>query len=201
MYHVRKMREDLSAARHGLKIWHLGQLVTDPVAFEKAVRGKMFATFVLAGAFSAIALPIGIAAQAASNSAWVGMMTSIIVGHAVSNIAFLFIWGWTNRDLYAQCGSPLARTKALLEDILPLLWAGLKVVAPLLFAALPINGLFAFLLDTYLRHLVRYIPIGFIMVAIEMLFFNGTYIRLMGNLFERYAGILTRRYCSASLNT
>lgn len=201
MYHVRKMREDLAAAKHGLKIWHLGQLTSDPIAFEKAVRGKLFATFVLAGAFSVIALPIGVAAQVATNSAWVGLLTPIIVGHFVSNVAFIFVWGWTNRDLYSHCGNPIARLKAICDDILPLLWAGLKVVAPLMMAALPINAVFAYLLDNYLKHLVRYLPIGFFMVAIEMLFFNGTYIRLMGNLFERYSRILTERYCGTSSST
>ena len=197
-YHVHKMREDVSAAKHGLSIWHLGTLTNNPEAFEQGVRGKMFAAFVMAGAFSVIALPIGIAAQVATKSAWVGMVTPMVLGHVISNVSFQFIWAWTNRDLYAPHRGFISKFFSLEEDLVPLQVAGLRVVAPLILLALPINSLFAFVLETYFHDLVKFIPIGIIMVAVEMIFFNGTYIRLMGNLFERYAKQLTRRYCCES---
>jgi len=200
-YHVRKMREDVSAAKHGLAIWHLGTLTHNPEAFRTGVRGKMFAAFVLAGAISVIALPIGVAAQVASNKAWVGMITPMALGHLISNVAFQFIWAWTNRDLYAPHKGLVGKFMSLEEDLVPLQLAGLRVALPLVLLALPINGTFAFILDTYFQNMVKYIPIGFIMVAVEMIFFNGTYIRLMGNLFERYSEQLTRRYCGTKEST
>jgi len=195
------MREDVAAAKHGLAIWHLGTLTHNPEAFTTGVRGKMFAAFVLSGAISVIALPIGVAAQVATNSAWVGMITPMALGHLISNIAFQFIWAWTNRDLYAPHRGLIGKIMSLEEDLVPLQLAGLRVALPLILLALPINSTFAFILETYFHNLVKFIPIGFIMVAVEMFFFNGTYIRLMGNLFERYSEQLTLRYCGTNDKT
>lgn len=198
LYHWHKFREDIAAARHGLSVWHLGQLKSNPAEFERGARGKMFGTFVISGAFACVALPAGIAVQAATKSAWMGMMTPIIVGHLMSNIAFQVIWAWTNRDLYRSERNVFRRFLSLQKDLLPLQWAGIKIVVPMILIALPINIFLAWVIETYFKDLVQYLPVGAFMVVIEMILFQGTYIRLMGNLFERYARDLAVRHCSAA---
>jgi hypothetical protein len=191
MYHVRKMREDLSAAKHGLKIWHLGTLLDDQEKFAKAARGKFFATFVIAGACAAIAFPIGWAAQAASNSFWIGMGVTILAGHTAANLSFLTIWNFTNKDLYRHRG-PFA----VFEDMLPLLWRGIKVAAFLTVIALPLNGIIVKGLETFAANAIRFLPTSAFMAMLDALLFNSTYVRLMGNLYEKYANELAAKYCS-----
>jgi len=194
VYHVRKMREDLAAAAHALKIWRLSRLEDDPAAFANAVRGKLFATFVVAGAVSTLALPLGAFAQAATNSAWAGLFWTIGIGHVLANGAFQVIWYGANRDLYAEVVGSRHRFMALQHDLMPIQWGGLKIAGVLTAIALPLNALGVVALETFAPHLIRVLPIGLLALVFDALLFNSQFVRAMGNLFERHSRRLTARY-------
>jgi len=189
-YHFRKIREDLYAAKKGLQIWHLGTLLDDRDKFAMTARGKFFATFVIAGACASVAFPIGWAAQAASNSFWIGMAVTILAGHAAANLSFLLIWMFTNKDLYKNRSG-----LAVYDDILPLLWRGIKVATWLTIIALPLNGIIVKGLETFAANAIRFLPTSAFMAMLDALLFNSTYVRLMGNLYEKYSGELADKYC------
>jgi len=192
VYHFRKIREDLIAALHGIKVWHLGKLKHDEAAFNTAARGKMFATFVMSGAFSTVALPIGAAAQAATSSAQVGFAATVGVGHGVALVAYHIIWLITNRDLYKGSANPFIEAE---KDLLPLQWGMLKVGAIFTAIAFPLNWFIVEIIHRYLSSMERYLPMSVIMVIFDVLIFNAQFVRIIGNLFERSALVLARRHC------
>jgi hypothetical protein len=193
-YHYRKIKEDLGAAKQGLKVWNLDSLRSDPVRFATAARGKMFATFVLSGACSAPALPIGMGAQAATNNAWIGMGVTILLGHTIANIAFQIIWAVTNRNLYRSHGNFVARLVAMEKDLLPLQWEVIKIATYWTAVAMPLNAVIALAIEKGLPNLIRVVPIGPFMAILDALIFNGPFVRMMGNLYERYSKVLAQRY-------
>jgi hypothetical protein len=194
-YHLRKIREDLSSAAHGLKVWHLGRLLDDPPRFATAARGKFFATFVIAGACASVALPIGHAAQASSSNFWTGMFVTIGVGHGIANLGFWIIWGTTNRDLYRSINGFGPKFVAIAKDVLPLLGRGLQIAIPLTAVALLLNVPIVGAVEKFLPASVRLLPVGVIMAIVDALMFNSHYVRLMGNLFEKYSNEMAKKYC------
>lgn len=194
LYHLRKLRQDFGAARHALRIWHLSEVVHDPAALERGFRGKMFATFVIAGLISIIALPIGAAIQVATLNAWWGLIGTIIIGHFTANASFQVIWSLTNRDLYRHWPGPWQRFLALQRDLLPMQLAGLRIVAYILVVALPFNATLALAVQHWIPGAVKVVPVNILSAIVDAALFNSTFVRLMGNLFERRATELTADY-------
>jgi len=194
VYHLTKLRQDFAAARHALQIWHLSEVVHDAPVLERAIRGKMFATFVIAGLISIVALPIGAAVQVATLNAWWGLIATILIGHFTANAGFQVIWSVTNRDLYRHWPSAWERFLALQHDLLPMQVQGLKIVAYILVVALPFNATLAMAVQHWVPGAVKVVPVNILSALVDAALFNSTFVRLMGNLFERHATVLTGYY-------
>jgi hypothetical protein len=197
LYHWRKIREDVSASRAALKNWHLSE-ISDPCTFEKAARGKLFSTFVIAGLISMIALPAGAAVQAATANAYWGLAATIVTGQTVAFLAYQAIWFSSNRDLY-RTGSVFQNFRRLQHDLLPMQWEGLKIVSLFISLGLPFLAVISWLLQHFAPGAVRVVPISVIAAVLDALLFNSNFVRAMGNLFEKHARVLTRRYTESAI--
>lgn len=200
-YHVRKIREDVRAARHALKNRDLETMRCDVAAFATAIRGRLFAAYFLVGPFALIGFVVGTWYQYATALPYEGIATyliTLLVGNIGSTLGFQLIWAAAHRRLYwggapGQGGGWLG----LWRDLLGLQWRGFKLFVVASALIIPLLALLLALLDRLAPQFVSVVPVAATASTLELFFVHGTLVRLMGDLFERESVRIAENHCVA----
>lgn len=196
-YHLKRIVEDLRAARHALAQWDLDTLRSDEAALARAIRGRMFATFLLSGLFGVFGPILGTANQYVTKNPYEGFFVGLIVANLFGTIGYQIIWWVAHQKMYrARKGPGIPRFLALERDLLPLQWDGIRFTALFLLITVPIMlGLIA-VIHHFAEPLAQVIPFPVIMVAVETLIIHSSLVRVMGDLFEKHAARVSHNYLS-----
>lgn len=195
LYHLRQAREDLRASRHALRNYRFDAVRHDQGMLARTMRGKLFGTFFVAGIFNLSGVITGTAAQAATQNPWVGLFTTIIVASIVSTTAYQIVWAMTNRDLYHRFfRSRWQRFVAIERDLLPIQLTGFKFALAFGLISVPLTSLLIIVLEPISPYLVRIIPMGVVVATLDAILVSGTFVRIMGDLFEVHSVRLANKY-------
>lgn len=198
-YHLRKIREDLGAAWHGLRHWNLDQVRACRTSLAQAFRGRLFATFWMAGSFAFLGPLTGAAAQALTHSPWIAMTVTFLSAQVYGLIGYQLVWAIAHRRLYRQAGgSRVQKFLRMQRDLLPIQLGAFKIVAVMSLIALPLNSLLIGSFSHFWPEQARYLPVPIIMPVIEFFVIQATLIRLMGDLFERHSWRLADRHLATA---
>jgi hypothetical protein len=196
-YHLKRIIEDLRAARHALAQWDLDCLRSDEGALAQAIRGRMFATFLLSGLFGVFGPILGTANQYVTKNPYEGFFVGLIVANLFGSIGYQIIWWVAHQKMYrARKGTGVGRFLALERDLLPLQWDGLRYTALFLLITAPIMLALIAVIHHFAAPLAQVIPFPVIMVAVETVVVHSSLVRVMGDLFEKHAARVSHDYLS-----
>lgn len=198
-YHWRKIVEDVKSARAGLKMWQLDR-AEDETMLRHAIRGKLFATFIGGTPVASIGPLVGYGIQLGTGNAFFGVVCGVLLANLFGLLAFQVIWSTTNKSFYERRSVGFwNRWKAMLRDLWPMQWKSIQIALLMNAIMLPLAKLVILLVEWLFPTAVRYIPMSMIVSMTEALLIQSTMIRLMGDLFERHARVMAKRY-APSLN-
>jgi hypothetical protein len=195
MYHVRRLREDLQAFASAMILRRSLGLGDDFEALVQLFRGKLFGSFFFSGAFGLVGVALGSAAQYATGSPWVGLFSTVLIAQVACTVAYQVVWWIDNRNLYhAAARTPWARFVEMERDLLPVHKVGLQWALTFALVSVPLNSLLIVVASAISESFARALPMGVLVMAVDAVLVNGTFIRLMGDLFERHAMKLAEKY-------
>lgn len=193
-YHWRKLVEDVKSAKAGLAMWKLDKARSES-ELRKAIRGKLFATFLAGTPVAGLGAPIGYGIQIATGNPMIGIYSGVLLANILGLLAFQVVWATTNRDFYNRRHHGLvAKWKAMLEDLWPMQWQSIKIALVMNLFLLPLTWIISMAMTWLFPQGIRYIPLSFLVSGAEAVFIQTTTLRLLGDLYERHARVLAKKY-------
>ena len=193
-YHYHKLVEDIKSAKAGLAMWHLDS-ATSETEMRKAIRGKLFATFLAGTPVAGLGAPIGYAIQVATGNVMYGVVLGVLIANFLGLVAFQIVWATSNREFYRRQYTHFGeRWNSMFHDIWPMQWKSVKIALMMNLFMLPLAWIVTIVIAWLFPQGLRFVPISFVISASEAIFIQGTTIRLLGDLFERHSRVLARRY-------
>ena len=191
-YHVTKMLEDLRATLHALRCRDLSGL--DQENYARALRGRLFACFVVAGAFSSSGMLVSLWLQSVSHSPYIGVLSVYVANNVLCTIAYQIAWWISSKEFYKEGRNPLKTLSLVISDVWPVQWQGLKWAALAALITLPFNIVVLFVLKTFAPKVGDYIPAAVLVAVVDFVFVSGTFVRVMGDIFANHSLVLAKRY-------
>lgn len=197
-YHIRRMKEDFQVTKAALqKRQELlsGQATTADL--PEIFRGKLMGVFFATGWTNLVGIGMGYMAQKMFSNAWVGLLSTPILCFIMTAIGFQAGWWLDNRRIYrAYKSDPAHQFAELQKDMWPVHRTALPMAvmfnfANVLFAA-PILALLTWLAPEFAREA----PAGLLIMIGEFLFIAGSFVRVMGDFFDRHGYELAIKYRS-----
>lgn len=185
-YHLRKLLEDIRAARASLKRWDFERLRQDRERLAEAFRGRLFSAYLLSGFFGAIGVFAATIMQAVTAEGVKSFLWALLLANVLATLAFQGIWGVAHPKMYRSMkGNWFVNMQ---RDILPVQWGGVRLVFVALLLLAPLTILIIHQLEIRMsKDVFRFIPFPIISAGVEMIVIHSTMVRLMGDLFERHS--------------
>lgn len=194
-YHLRRISEDLSLMRQAMLTRRVLSQPHSREDLQQMFRGKLFSCFFLSGPFSFVAVAIASYLQYLTRSAWVGLFSTIFLIMLITLIAYQFFWWIDNRRIYMESGSfGRAEFMAMQRDLWPVHWFGMRTGLTFAAVGVPINGAIIGLADLVARNVSRNLPMPIIVIVIDAIVVQGTFVRIMGDFYDRYSHRLAERH-------
>lgn len=193
VYHFRRLKEDLALMLHAFREIGAMAIPHDIVELQRLLRGRLFTAFFLCGPFGMVGAALGYAWQRQSQNPWFGWLGTIVFTMILTAIAYQAIWLLTNRALYAEMGLG-RKLKSLQVDLWPVHWFGIRTGGAFALLASPINAAIIGALQFFSASLARELPIPVLVLLVDWIVVQGTFMRLMGDFFDRHSTVLADRH-------
>ncbi len=195
-YHIARFREDLAATRAALE--KRRRLVSGEATTEELpeiFRGKLMGVFLATGWTNLVGLALGGVVQYSTGSQWLGLFLTPAICFVVTAIAFQIAWWFDNRKLYALSASdPAHRFWTLQKDMGPVHRAAIPVAVGFSLVNFIIISPLLGLITLINPELGRNTPAGALIMLVEFLFIGSSFVRLMGDFFDKYSFSLAAKY-------
>jgi hypothetical protein len=194
-YHLRRVKEDLNSFKMAVK--QRGQCTSkwDVSRLEELFRGKLFGVFFLSGPSAFLGFTGATIAQYWTQNSWVGLFSTIIFTFLITTLAYQIFWYLDNRKLYERI-SPnfLIQLRELEIDLWPIHWTGMRF--GLVFSLLTVSlSSIVIVVANFIRPgLANALPIPIILMLLEFVLVSGTFMRIMGDQFDRHSRTLAAKY-------
>lgn len=194
LYHLRKLREDLISMWTALRLYRRsGKLTTEELA--TSFRGKLLACFFLGGPTIWIGFATAYWLQRKYQNPFIGQYATHAINLVITTLAFQFIWWVGNREMYRSENPTLAgRFRAFQRDLLPVHGNGIRIGMTFNLISWPIVSLILWGIQTLNHRAAVDIPAQAVQQAFDATFINTTFMRLMGDFFERWSVVLAERH-------
>ncbi len=189
LYHLRKLREDLGAMWHALRL-HLDGRVPDETSLAKAFRGKLMACFWLSGPTSWIGWSLSYYLQRRFENPLLGQYSVPAINMVVTTFAYQVFWWLGNRELYRGEGG----FRRFERDLLPVHGNGIRIGMSFNLVTWPLTSLLLLGIQFLNQRAAVAIPAVAVQQAVDAIFVNTTFMRLMGDFFERWSVVLASRH-------
>lgn len=195
-YHVRRLQEDLAATKSALELRkHLDTGNADREMLPAIFRGKLMGVFFATGWTNLIGIFLGGWLQYSNQNQWVGLFSTPALCYIVTAIGFQIGWFLDNRTIYRNAHpDPAHRFLELQKDMLPVHKAALPVAIVFSTANILIAGPILTLITLINPEAGKNTPAGALIMLVEFLFIGGSFVRLMGDFFDKYAYKLATKY-------
>ncbi len=195
VYHLRKIGEDFSAAYHALRNWNFTDIRSRRDALAKAFRGKFFAAFFFSGGFGLVAAGLATSVQYQTRNPYLAVALTLVFSLVLTTLAFQTFWAVANVDFYRTTSPNLwSRFKQLQRDLWPIHATALRVAPVFASIAFPVNGLIAWLFSLLPNEIGAHIPMPPIVLVVNWLIIDGTFIRIMCDRFDTQSQTMADRY-------
>lgn len=192
-YHIRQMKEDLRLMRQALRTQRVFSKPHTPDELQQLFRGRLFTCFFLSGPTSFLGAGIGGVLQWMTNNAWVGLFGTILGTLLVTTIAYQVFWFFGNRRVYRVGGHFGWRGfHDLQRDLWPVHLFGAKTGLSFALVAIPINAVIIGIFEFF--GLASRLPVPLLVLIIDAIVVQGTFVRIMGDFFDRYAHELSLKH-------
>jgi hypothetical protein len=194
-YHIRKIVEDFRAAKHALRNRDLDTLSHNEVEFAHALRGRLFACFMLAGAPAGLGPIIGTFVQYQTGKPTLALWVGIISANILNTVSFQVVWWFAHRKMYARTApTAIGRFKSFEHDILRLQWDGFRLALIIIAVTGPVATAVIELLNHFAPQVSKVVPFPLLTSWTEILLLQSSLVRLMGDLFERHSHRLAQNH-------
>lgn len=195
-YHIRRFKEDMVATKAALE--KRKSLMDGEATHEELpeiFRGKLMGVFFATGWTNLIGILLGGFLQYRFGSQWLGLYATPFLCFIVTAIAFQIAWWIDNRKIYELIHKdPAHRFVDLQKDMMPVHRAALPVAIGF--------SLINFVISTPVLALITFInqdagkntPAGALIMLVEFLFIGSSFVRLMGDFFDKYSFTLAAKY-------
>ncbi len=195
-YHFRRMKEDLVVTKAALmkrKELLRGQANSEDL--PEIFRGKLMGVFFATGWTNLVGIALGYVAQKMFSSPWAGLLLTPVLCFLMTAIGFQIGWWLDNRRIYgAYHKDPAHQFLELQKDMMPVHRTSLPMAIAFSFAnvliAAPILALLTWLVPDFAREA----PAGLLIMIGEFLFIAGTFVRVMGDFFDKHGYALAIKY-------
>jgi len=194
-YHAHKIVEDIRS---------IGVAISQRKAFgpnlgmnelAHALRGHLFGSFFVSGGFSWIGFLTGAIVQARTGNPFIGLLVTICVGHLAATAAFQTVWWLDHRAIYRSSMPSVWRCVWEMEkDLWPIHAAGFRIALTFGLVTVPLNATWLLVLSRWAPVLAQKLPSGIWVAIIDLILVHTTFVRLMGDLFERHSHVLALRF-------
>lgn len=194
-YHWHRFKEDLRASRYALRKLDFAEIRRNRDSLATLFRGRFFACFWLAGSlFGVFGAVIGTGVQVATANPLLALFVTFVGTNLLGTVGLQVVWKTAHWNLYkAQSKSFWGRIVLLERDLLPMQWKGFLVVCVFFVLMLPLNFGIAKVLELH-EGLSRFVPMGILAPALDLLIINSPLVRIMGDLFEQQGKRLADHY-------
>lgn len=190
-YHLKKIVEDIKAAKDALAKRNLDELLTDRVALAHAFRGRLFATFILSGVFGMLGPLLGTATQYSTGNPYGGLITGVLIANIFGTTGYQIIWSFAHRKLYKRCSrSWIGRFVALQRDLIKMQLVGFVQTLAMIGVVLVLMLGVIWLIEKLSKQASMIIPFAVIGPMVEMVVVQSMVVRAVGDLFERHSWVL-----------
>lgn len=195
-YHIRRLKEDLSVTRAALERRKalLAGTATE-AELPDIFRGKLMGVFFATGWTNLLGIAAGGFLQYRFGNPLLGLYSTPPLCFTFTAISFQIGWWLDNKRIYQTVDdSPGAQFLNLQRDMWPVHKAAIPVAIG--FSVLNyiiLTPLYAVLL-LVAPNLAKNTPAGALIMVIEFLFIGGTFVRIMGDFFDRYGYTLAAKY-------
>lgn len=195
-YHARRLKEDLAVTKAALE---KRKALLAGTATEEELpdifRGKLMGVFFATGWTNLIGILLGGFLQYRFENPILGLYATPPLCFTVTAIAFQVGWWLDNKRIYESVNpTPGGQFLTLQRDM----WPVHKAAFPIAIGFSLLNYIlltpFYLLLTTFAPNLAKNTPAGALIVMIEFLFIGGTFVRLMGDFFDRHGFTLAAKY-------
>lgn len=195
-YHVSKVKEDFVLMKRAFmerKTWWPTETL-EQVA--EMFRAKLYSSFFLSGPFSVLALVLGHWTQVWTQNPWWGAGGTVLYTILITTLAYQVLWWMDNRRLYlAEHKNRFECLVEMQRDLLPVHFKGIKFGLMFLVIVAPINAAIIALGYKMVPNLVNVLPAGVILWIVDVILVQGTFVRIMGEFFDKYSHKLASRHC------
>jgi|GEM_PF-2139447 len=195
-YHLRRLKEDLAVTKAALE--RRKALLAGTATEEELpniFRGKLMGVFFATGWTNLIGIVLGAFLQYSFQNPLIGLYATPPLCFTVTAIAFQIGWWFDNKKIYQTVNkTPNTQFLALQRDMWPVHKASLPIAIGFSLLNYILLTPFYILLTTFAPNLAKNTPAGALIVIIEFLFIGGTFVRLMGDFFDRHGFTLAAKY-------
>ena len=195
-YHLRRMKEDLNLMHQALRTRKTLAAPKNEEELQQLFRGRLFAAFFLSGPFGMVGAALGYAVQRWTENPWIGWIGTIFFTMTVTTAAYQLMWFLNNRDMYGGSGSKSTFAE-LQRDLWPVHWFGIRTGFLFALMASPINAILIGALQLFSASMARTLPIPVLVLLVDWIVVQGTFVRLMGDFFDRHSRVLAARRFNA----
>ena len=189
------LKEDLALVKQANQIRKLYSHPHSPEELQKLFRGKLFSIFMVSGPTAFLGLAIAGVLQAVTRSPWVGLFASILLVFVVTTTAFQILWYADNKNVYRVNGRFRKNSfVAMQQDLMPLHIFGLKTAATFALVAVPINAVIIGAVQIANAQAANSLPVPLMVFILDTILVQGTFMRIMGNFFDRHSVMLAKRH-------
>lgn len=189
------LKEDLALVKQANQIRKLYSHPHSPEELQKLFRGKLFSIFMVSGPTAFLGLAIAGVLQAITRSAWVGLFASIVLVFVVTTTAFQILWYADNKNIYRENGRFGRHSFVTMQqDLMPLHLFGVKTAATFALVAVPINAAIIGAVQIANSQAAHSLPVPLMVFVLDTILVQGTFMRIMGDFFDRHSVMLTERH-------
>jgi hypothetical protein len=195
-YHVHRLKEDLTFTKAALAKRKLLLAGTATAAeLPEIFRGKLMGVFFATGWTNLIGIALGGFLQFRFGNPLLGLYSTPPLCFLITGIAFQIGWWADNKTIYGNHNQdPYHQFLNLQKDMWPMHRAALPIAIGFsLLNYILITPLYG-LLSAINPMLAKNTPAGALIMLVEFLFIGSTFVRLMGDFFDRHSYTLAAKY-------
>lgn len=181
-------------------MWQLDKANSES-ELRRALRGKLFATYLAGAPIAGIGPWIGYGVQVSTGHVLFGVIVGVLIANALGLLGFQLIWATTNKEFYKRrYGAFGQRWNGMLHDLWPMQWKSIQIALMMNLVMLPLAQIVIWVVEWLFPAGLRFVPISLVVSGTEAVLIQSTTIRLLGDLFERHSRVMARHY-SPSLDS
>lgn len=164
-------------------------------------RGKLMGVFIATGWTNLLGIFLGGLLQFTFRNQWLGLFTTPAICYLVTALAFQIGWWLDNREIYrAAHPDPAHRFWELQRDMWPVHQAALPFAVAFSTVNLVLTAPILGVITLINPELGKNTPAGALIILVEFLFIGGSFVRLMGDFFDKYSFRLAAKYARVCSN-